>query len=92
MISSSEQSYSTEILNTKTAEDPQHRWYSEELCLILSLSCHTSITLPRTGACPRSSEKGSREQDGERLARSAKRLEELPVGIPVVIQNQTGRY
>ena len=34
----------------------------------------------------------SREQDGERLARSTKRLEELPVGTPVVIQNQTGRY
>ena len=34
----------------------------------------------------------SREQDGERLARSTKRLEELPVGTPVVIKNQTGRY
>ena len=34
----------------------------------------------------------SREQDGERLARSTRQLEELPVGTPVVIQNQTGRY
>jgi len=39
-----------------------------------------------------SQELREREQDGETLARSAKRLEELPVGIPVVIQNQTGRY
>jgi len=34
----------------------------------------------------------SSEQDGKRLARSTKRLKELPVETPVVIQNQTGRY
>ena len=34
----------------------------------------------------------SREQDGERLAKTTRQLDELPVGTPVVIQNQTGRY
>ena len=34
----------------------------------------------------------SSELDGKRLARSTKRLKELPVETPVVIQNQTGRY
>ena len=34
----------------------------------------------------------SREQDGERLAKHTRQLEELPVGTPVIIQNQTGRY
>ena len=34
----------------------------------------------------------SREQDGKKLARHTKQLEELPVGTPVVIQNQTGQY
>ena len=34
----------------------------------------------------------SREQDGERLARNTRQLEELPIGTPVVIQNQTGQY
>ena len=34
----------------------------------------------------------SREQDGERLAKATRQLDELPVGTPVVIQNQTGRY
>ena len=34
----------------------------------------------------------SREQDGERLARNTRQLEDLPIGTPVVIQNQTGRY
>ena len=34
----------------------------------------------------------SREVDGEKLSRNTRRLETLPVGTPVAIQNQSGRY
>ena len=34
----------------------------------------------------------SREVDGEILARNTKQLRNLPIGTPVVLQNQSGRY
>ena len=34
----------------------------------------------------------SREVDGEKLARNTKRLQSLPIGTQVAIQNQSGRY
>ena len=33
----------------------------------------------------------SREIDGEELARNTRRLQSLPIGTPVAIQNQSGR-
>ena len=33
----------------------------------------------------------SREIDGEKLARNTRRLQCLPIGTPVAIQNQSGR-
>ena len=34
----------------------------------------------------------SREVDGEKLARNIMQLRALPIGTPVVLQNQSGRY
>ena len=34
----------------------------------------------------------SREVVGEILARNTKQLRNLPIGTPVVLQNQSGRY
>ena len=34
----------------------------------------------------------SREVDGEKLARNTRSLQSLPIGTPVAIQNQSGRY
>ena len=34
----------------------------------------------------------SREVDGEKLGRNIMQLRALPIGTPVVLQNQSGRY
>jgi hypothetical protein len=34
----------------------------------------------------------SRKFDGMKLARNTRRLQSLPIGTPVAIQNQSGRY